>query len=96
MEAVGATLQSDISYEPGDHVGIYAANSPKLVDIILEKLVDTQYPDQLVQLEVGSDSNSKQKGAIKIFAPWSSPCLLIPLVMYLCYQLTICIVKKPC
>ncbi|KAL5016522.1 hypothetical protein ScPMuIL_006111 [Solemya velum] len=61
MEAVGATLQSDISYEPGDHVGIYAANSPKLVDIILEKLVDTQYPDQLVQLEVGSDSNSKQK-----------------------------------
>ena len=43
---------SELMYNPGDHVGIFPQNKPQVVDAILERLADPADPEALVQLEI--------------------------------------------
>ncbi|XP_002021672.2 nitric oxide synthase [Drosophila persimilis] len=41
-----------LDYEPGDHVGIFPANRPQLVEGLLERLVGVENPDEVLQLQL--------------------------------------------
>ncbi|XP_070205997.1 nitric oxide synthase-like [Littorina saxatilis] len=43
---------SELQYAPGDHVGIFPANPPDLVDAILSRLHNAPPPDQIVRTEI--------------------------------------------
>nr|QCX35683.1 Nitric Oxide Synthase 1b [Octopus bimaculoides] len=43
---------TELSYLPGDHLGIYPPNDPKLVEIVLSRLHNAPPIDQLVKLEM--------------------------------------------
>lgn len=45
-------LQSELKYEPGDHVGVMACNRKEIVDAVLERLKDIEPYDKLMQLQV--------------------------------------------
>ncbi|KAM6163423.1 nitric oxide synthase, inducible [Rhynchocyon petersi] len=47
-----------LNYLPGEHLGVFPANQPALVQGILERLVDGPAPHQLVRLEVLSENGS--------------------------------------
>ncbi|XP_059143081.1 nitric oxide synthase-like isoform X2 [Physella acuta] len=42
---------SELLYVPGDHVGIFPANAPELVDAILARLHNAPPPDQVIRTE---------------------------------------------
>ncbi|XP_071093891.1 nitric oxide synthase-like isoform X1 [Haliotis cracherodii] len=42
----------EMLYHPGDHIGIYPANSPELVEAILARLHNAPPPDQVVKTEI--------------------------------------------
>ena len=46
---------SELSYQPGDHLAIMAANREELVDNILSRLYNAPPADELVKLEVFSE-----------------------------------------
>ena len=47
------TTDSDLSYQPGDHVGVYAGNDPAIVDAVLDRLTpDAPDPDQVTKMEI--------------------------------------------
>ncbi|XP_019502510.1 PREDICTED: nitric oxide synthase, inducible isoform X2 [Hipposideros armiger] len=48
----------DFSYLPGDHLGVFPSNQPASVQGILERLVDSPAPHQLMCLETLSENGS--------------------------------------
>ena len=48
METQGA---DELQYVPGDHVGVYPANQPELVDAVLARLHNAPPPDQVIRTE---------------------------------------------
>ncbi|KAM5273466.1 nitric oxide synthase, inducible [Ctenodactylus gundi] len=48
----------DLSYLPGEHLGVFPANRPALVQGILERVVDSPSPQHTVRLEALDDSGS--------------------------------------
>ncbi|CAL1539173.1 unnamed protein product [Lymnaea stagnalis] len=46
---------SELMYVPGDHVGIFPANSPDIVDAILVRLHNAPPPDQVIRTEFLSE-----------------------------------------
>ncbi|XP_017771545.1 PREDICTED: nitric oxide synthase, salivary gland [Nicrophorus vespilloides] len=57
-------LECNISYNPGDHVGVFARNRPELVDGILEKLIGVNNPDEIIQLQVMKETHTSN-GVVK-------------------------------
>lgn len=49
---------SELLYQPGDHVAIYAGNSPQLVDAILIRLHNAPLPDQIIKIEVMNERST--------------------------------------
>nr|QCX35686.1 Nitric Oxide Synthase 1 [Nautilus pompilius] len=49
---------SELSYVPGDHLGIYSANDPRLVEAVLARLYNAPQADSLVRLEVFQERQS--------------------------------------
>lgn len=45
-------FETNLNYNPGDHVGIFAKNNQELVDKILERLAGTSSPNQPVELQI--------------------------------------------
>lgn len=45
-------LSSEMSYKPGDHIGLLASNRKELVESILAKITNAPPPDQLVKVEL--------------------------------------------
>nr|AAW88577.1 nitric oxide synthase 2 [Lymnaea stagnalis] len=45
---------TDLKYAPGDHVGIFPANSPDIVDAILVRLDTTIGPDQVIRTDIST------------------------------------------
>ncbi len=43
---------SELTYVPGDHVGILPANQQSIVDALLNNLSNAPPPDQVVQMEI--------------------------------------------
>ncbi|CAG5012022.1 unnamed protein product [Parnassius apollo] len=56
--------QSELRYEPGDHVGILACNRKEIVDTVLSRLKDVDDYDKPVQLQVLKETLTPT-GAIK-------------------------------
>ena len=48
METGGS---SELTYVPGDHVGVYPANQAELVDGVLARLHNAAPPDQIIRTE---------------------------------------------
>lgn len=46
------TNDHDISFQPGDHVGIFAENRLEIVNGILKCLTGVENPDEILQLQV--------------------------------------------
>ena len=43
----------ELSYQPGDHVGVFAGNDPEVVDAVLQRLtLDAPDPDQVAKMEI--------------------------------------------
>ncbi|XP_062705352.1 nitric oxide synthase isoform X1 [Aedes albopictus] len=53
-----------IAYEPGDHVGIFPANRPEIVDGIINRLSGVDNPDEILQLQVLKEKQT-QNGVYK-------------------------------
>ena len=45
-----------IRYQPGDHVGVFAANDQQLVDDIIERLINKPTPKTPLQLQILADT----------------------------------------
>lgn len=45
-------FQSELKYDPGDHVGVMACNRKDIVDAVLDRLKDVDRYDEPVQLQV--------------------------------------------
>ncbi|XP_064613211.1 nitric oxide synthase 1-like [Liolophura sinensis] len=74
----------ELSYQPGDHVGIFPANPKRLVDTLLTKLVDAPPADQVVQIEVlESTSLSGKKQQWKAMGKFPPSTLQRALTHYL-------------
>lgn len=61
-------LETELTYTPGDHVGVFAANRPELVDGILKRLKGPENPDQAVELQVLKESHTSN-GVMKTWTP---------------------------
>ncbi|XP_045171466.2 nitric oxide synthase, brain-like [Mercenaria mercenaria] len=61
---------SEMLYQPGDHVAIYAQNSEKLVDAILIRLHNAPPPDQFIKIEVLNE-RSTPLGTMKSWDPYT-------------------------
>ncbi|XP_065076781.1 nitric oxide synthase isoform X2 [Ochlerotatus camptorhynchus] len=57
-----------IAYEPGDHVGIFPANRPDIVDGIIKRLSGVENPDEVLQLQVLKEKQT-QNGVYKSWEP---------------------------
>lgn len=60
--ATSATLklefESTLSYNPGDHVGVYPKNRQELVDNIVKRLKGVNDPDQPVELQILKETHT--------------------------------------
>ncbi|KXJ79779.1 hypothetical protein RP20_CCG027687 [Aedes albopictus] len=62
--ALCSALIVRIAYEPGDHVGIFPANRPEIVDGIINRLSGVDNPDEILQLQVLKEKQT-QNGVYK-------------------------------
>ena len=44
--------QDALKYQPGDHLAIFPANQPSLVDTLIEQLREAPPPDETIRLEI--------------------------------------------
>ncbi|XP_050666056.1 nitric oxide synthase-like isoform X2 [Leptidea sinapis] len=61
---VDMEVDSEIKYDPGDHIGIMASNRKEIVDIVLSKLKEADMCDKPVQLQVMKETLTPM-GAVK-------------------------------
>uniref|UniRef100_A0A1A9VG31 Nitric oxide synthase n=1 Tax=Glossina austeni TaxID=7395 RepID=A0A1A9VG31_GLOAU len=57
-----------LDYEPGDHVGVFPANRPEIVDGIIKRLVGVEDPDEVLQLQLLKEKQTSNG----IFKCWES------------------------
>uniref|UniRef100_A0A1A9WAM1 nitric-oxide synthase (NADPH) n=1 Tax=Glossina brevipalpis TaxID=37001 RepID=A0A1A9WAM1_9MUSC len=57
-----------LDYEPGDHVGVFPANRPEIVDGIIKRLVGFENPDEILQLQLLKEKQTSNG----IFKCWES------------------------
>ncbi|KRT82107.1 hypothetical protein AMK59_3120, partial [Oryctes borbonicus] len=66
--AKSATLklefESNLYYNPGDHVGVYPKNKPELVDKIVERLKSVSDPNAAVELQILKEKHTSN-GVVK-------------------------------
>ena len=48
---------TELSYVPGDHVGIFPRNDEKMVEALLDKLSDVPDAEQIVNLEMSLENS---------------------------------------
>lgn len=51
-------VNSQVDYEPGDHVGIYPTNSSVIVNGILDRLCGVDNCDEIQQLQILKETHS--------------------------------------
>lgn len=51
-------FETNLSYNPGDHVGIFAKNSQELVDKILERLTGINDANQPMELQILKETHT--------------------------------------
>lgn len=56
----------EISYKPGDHLGVFACNRSELVDGIIERIQTTIDPDIPIELQVQKQSHTPNGIELKI------------------------------
>lgn len=61
-------METELTYTPGDHVGVFAANKSELVDGILQRLSGLEDPDKPVELQVLKESHTSN-GVMKTWTP---------------------------
>nr|CAI5859008.1 unnamed protein product [Callosobruchus analis] len=61
-------FKSNLSYKPGDHLGVFAMNRPEIVDKIIEKLKGVTDPDVPVELQVLQETQTSN-GVIRNWKP---------------------------
>lgn len=59
-------IANNVSYQPGDHVGIFPANRKEIVDGILSKLSGVENPDEILQLQLLKENHTTNGSCIKI------------------------------
>ncbi|KAL9928212.1 nitric oxide synthase isoform 1-T6 [Glossina fuscipes fuscipes] len=57
-----------LDYEPGDHVGVFPANRPEIVDGIIKRLAGVEDPDEVLQLQLLKEKQTSNG----IFKCWES------------------------
>ena len=50
----------ELHYKPGDHVAIFPANRPELVQALIDKLADDVDPDQPIVVEAQREDKGKR------------------------------------
>lgn len=55
---VSLFIDKQVEYEPGDHVGIFPANSQEIVDGILKRLTGVENNDEILQLQILKENHS--------------------------------------
>ncbi|KAK9703975.1 FAD binding domain [Popillia japonica] len=61
-------LESNLHYNPGDHVGVYPKNKPELVEKIIERLKGVDDPDAPVELQILTETQTSN-GVVKQWSP---------------------------
>ncbi|KAI4462215.1 nitric oxide synthase-related [Holotrichia oblita] len=61
-------LESNLHYNPGDHVGVYPKNKPELVDKILERLKGVDDLDAPMELQILKETQTSN-GVVKQWCP---------------------------
>lgn len=51
-------LETDLSYNPGDHLGVLPKNRLEIVDNIIERLEGVTDADQIVQLQMLKENHT--------------------------------------
>lgn len=59
-------IANNVSYQPGDHVGIFPANRKEIVDGILNKLSGVENPDEILQLQLLKENHTTNGLCTKI------------------------------
>ena len=56
----------ELSYQPGDHVGVFAGNDPEVVDAVLQRLtLDAPDPDQVAKMEILKEKHTPLGESLK-------------------------------
>lgn len=55
---VEISVNDDVQYEPGDHVGIFPANRKEIVDGILQRVNGVENFDEVLQLQLLKENHS--------------------------------------
>nr|CAH7737071.1 unnamed protein product [Callosobruchus chinensis] len=61
-------FKSNLSYKPGDHLGVFAMNRPEIVDKIIQKLKGVTDPEVPVELQVLQETQTSN-GVIRNWKP---------------------------
>lgn len=51
-------LETDLPYNPGDHLGVFPGNRPEIVDKIVERLDGVENPNEVVQLQTLEENHT--------------------------------------
>ncbi|XP_044272117.1 nitric oxide synthase isoform X2 [Tribolium madens] len=61
-------FENNLSYKPGDHLGVYAINRPELVDKIIDRLKGVDDPDAPIELQILKETHTSN-GVMKTWTP---------------------------
>ncbi|KYB25321.1 Nitric oxide synthase-like Protein [Tribolium castaneum] len=61
-------FENNLSYKPGDHLGVYAINRPELVDRIIARLKGVDAPDTPIELQILKETHTSN-GVMKTWTP---------------------------
>ncbi|XP_018409777.1 PREDICTED: nitric oxide synthase, brain [Nanorana parkeri] len=73
----------ELSYKPGDHLGVFAGNHDDLVNALIERLEDAPPVNQLVRVEILEERNT----ALGVISNWTEeeripPCTIFQALKY--------------
>lgn len=61
-------FENNHTYNPGDHLGVYAENRPELVDKIIKRLKGVEDPDTPIELQMLKETHTSN-GVMKTWTP---------------------------
>ncbi|KAK4875678.1 hypothetical protein RN001_012100 [Aquatica leii] len=61
-------IESNLTYNPGDHVGVYPVNRSELVDKIIERLTGVDDPNKTIELQTLKETHTSN-GIVKTWIP---------------------------
>uniref|UniRef100_A0A667ZH76 Nitric oxide synthase 1 n=1 Tax=Myripristis murdjan TaxID=586833 RepID=A0A667ZH76_9TELE len=80
-----------LSYQPGDHLGIFPGNHEDLVTALIEKLEDAPPVNQIVKVEFLEERNT----ALGVISNWTDETRIPPCTIYQAFQYFLDITTPP-